>query len=892
MVSGNAAPDVDFFISRAGADKAMAELIADIVRDAGLAPFYQDEHFGQADFMRRMEEGYARSARMIAVLSSDYQKSEYCRAEYNHVLGKDPSNLNGRLIVLRVADCQPVGSLQNLAYTDLAPVLTDAQALTRVVRVALGIDERPAERAFWQLYSRAGQQIRHPEIRPAKGFMGRAGMLESLAAKLWLGDSDTVAIRNSAETTLTLRGLGGVGKTLLAKQYAWDNRDRYHGVWWIRAETRETIVDDLAALGRRLIPGLDAREPEDAALATLDRIAQMHTGKPWLLVYDNVDNQDTVRGLTPPDNAHVLITSRLTEWYGEAEELPVDVFDRDTAIDFLLADARRETRDKAGRLADALDRLPLALSHARAYCRARNWPFERYIESLPELIRKVPSNAPYPKSVFATFSLAIDRAIAACPEAERLMGLLAFFAPDQIPLWLIPETVLSEHARGDAIAALGAVSLLEWEDLSDGTPGVAVHRLVQEVMRARLTEGGNSESAAAEATRLVFGAYDRSESFEAIDRNTHLLPHELAVLPHAPREGADAQNTLWVLLQTGNFRLSRGETGAALAAYRDGRDMAQRQAESDRENAVWWQTNLSFSHDKIGDVLARQGNLAQALESYRSSMAIRERLAEADPENAGWQRDLSVARQKIGDVLVDQGNLAQALESYRESHVIFKRLAAADRGNAGWLRDLSVSHNKIGDVLRAQGNLAQALESYRASMAIAEWLAWADPGNTRWQRDLSVSHSKIGDVLRAQGNLAQAQENYRASMDIIERLAEADPENAGWQRGLSVALSQIGDVLALQGNLAQALASYRASHAMFERLADADAENAGGQHDVARSLMRIGWIAAGSGERDEALRACRHGLGIMQRLVELAPDHAAFKKDRDWLEGQIAELGE
>jgi TIR domain len=156
-VSG-AAEHPDFFLSRTGADKDAAGLIADIIREAGLTPFYQDEHFGHADFMRRMEQGYECS-KLIALLSADYQKSEHCRVEYNHHLGKDPANLKGRLVVLRITSCQPEGSLQNLAYTDLVPVLNDFAALRRVIRVALGIDQRPTEAAFVQAYQRAGQQI-------------------------------------------------------------------------------------------------------------------------------------------------------------------------------------------------------------------------------------------------------------------------------------------------------------------------------------------------------------------------------------------------------------------------------------------------------------------------------------------------------------------------------------------------------------------------------------------------------------------------------------------------------------------------------------------------------------------------------------------------------------
>jgi hypothetical protein len=359
------------------------------------------------------------------------------------------------------------------AYTDLVPVLTDVADLRRVVRVALGFETRASEIAFSEPYRQAGQQIRHPEVRALKDFTGRDDMLKALGDKLWEGKS-TVAIRNSSETTLALRGLGGVGKTVLAQTYAWQNRERYHGVWWVRADNRDTLIDDLVALGKRFIPGLEAQEPEDAAQTTLDRIAQMRTDKPWLLVYDNVDDQATIRRLTPPDNAHVLITTRLTEWHGEADELPVDVFDRRTAIDFLLAHARNkdQQRDAAGRLADTLHCLPLALSHARSYCGGRNWSFDEYVARLPDLIKRKPKKADYPDTVFATFSLAIEKAAEECAEAEKLMGLLAFLAPDQVPLWLIPEDVLTQdrvcsparaggHARptdrgGDEVGSRGS----------------------------------------------------------------------------------------------------------------------------------------------------------------------------------------------------------------------------------------------------------------------------------------------------------------------------------------------------------------------------------------------------------------------------------------------------
>jgi hypothetical protein len=94
-VSG-AAAHPDFFISRTGADKGAAELIAEIIREAGLTPFSQDEDFGHADFMRMMEKGFEEAAKLIVLLSDKYQQSEHCRKEYNTFKGNRYSAAAGR----------------------------------------------------------------------------------------------------------------------------------------------------------------------------------------------------------------------------------------------------------------------------------------------------------------------------------------------------------------------------------------------------------------------------------------------------------------------------------------------------------------------------------------------------------------------------------------------------------------------------------------------------------------------------------------------------------------------------------------------------------------------------------------------------------------------------
>ena len=63
------------------------------------------------------------------------------------------------------------------------------------------------------------------------------------------------------------------------------------------------------------------------------------------------------------------------------------------------------------------------------------------------------------------------------------------------------------------------------------------------------------------------------------------------------------------------------------------------------------QRDLSLSHDKVGDVLEAQGDLAGALKSYRSALTIRERLAATNTANTTWQRDVQISHGRIGNIL-------------------------------------------------------------------------------------------------------------------------------------------------------------------------------------------------------------------------------------------------
>jgi hypothetical protein len=139
----------------------------------------------------------------------------------------------------------------------------------------------------------------HPEIRVTPTFTDREAELASLRELLWAGH--TAAVTHP----VVAHGLGGIGKSALAREYARRNQGDYAGVWWLNAAKPEGAVgfegveQALVELGGILSPGDQAENRAEAARQTLDLIADGDFDKPWLLVYDNVDDTRVLRDWAP-----------------------------------------------------------------------------------------------------------------------------------------------------------------------------------------------------------------------------------------------------------------------------------------------------------------------------------------------------------------------------------------------------------------------------------------------------------------------------------------------------------------------------------------------------------------------------------------------------------------
>ena len=269
-------------------------------------------------------------------------------------------------------------------------------------------------------------------------FTGRGATLELLRDKLAGGGRAVVVAQ-------ALYGLGGVGKTQLALEYAHRFMADYDLVWWVPSERAEETSGALADLARKmgLKVGDNVAEAAEAALEELRRDTTPH----WLLIFDNADDPKQLEPYLPTGSGHVLITSRNQAWTHSAEPLEVDVFTRDESVGHLLRHVPELDLADAKRVADALGHLPLAVEQASAWLEQTGMPARVYVEQLAtQSTRILALNQPpdYPMPVVATWNLSFDRLKQRSPAAVRLLQLCAFFSPGPISMDLLYSDEMNE----------------------------------------------------------------------------------------------------------------------------------------------------------------------------------------------------------------------------------------------------------------------------------------------------------------------------------------------------------------------------------------------------------------------------------------------------------------
>lgn len=565
-----------------------------------------------------------------------------------------------------------------------------------------------------------------------------------------------------------IHGMAGIGKTAFAAEYAYRQRESYSGLWWAPAEQRELLVESLARLAVAIDPGLTAEaDRERQILAGFRRLAQMKP--PFLLVFDNVDSPEVVRNLLPPAGIRLVMTSRWADWGGRAAEIDLQTFDPEAAAEFLQKRAGRDDPVGARRLAAALGHLPLALDHAGAYCRATAASFGAYAERIDARLQRAPKGVAYPASIAATFGLAIDKAALEHPAAETLLGLFAHLAPEKIPLSLVGEDLIDEDDRTEALAALFAVSLIEYDQLADGSPAVNLHRLIQAAMRVRLQDGGQTGPADQVVAALVAAFPDNAQLDPGLwPACATLMPHVLATRDLSRWTAAAEPAAAELFHRAGRYLFGRG-------AYRDAEPFYRRAIASGEAQAGRDDPQVGRRINDLAQLLATAGRFDEAEPLFR------EVIASGEARLGRHHLDIAARLNNLARLLNDTGRRQEAEPLYREAIAINDAAGGSSAVHAvAW-------RNNLGILLNEAGRNDEAEPVYREAIAIGERLLG------RRHHEVARCFNNLGRVLWRAGRLAEAEAMARESLAIsVESLGPDHPIYARQQHSLAQILTDAG----------------------------------------------------------------------------------------------------
>jgi tetratricopeptide (TPR) repeat protein len=329
-----------------------------------------------------------------------------------------------------------------------------------------------------------------------KNFTGRVDILERLRKA---APSKITAVLPEDPLPQALQGLGGVGKTAIAIEYAYRNRGDYDLVWWIPADQLPLVRANLAGLAGPLgLEAVAATGIDAAAQAVLDALRRGDPYDRWLLIFDNADQPEEIMDLIPSGPGDVLITSRNHRWKSVANTVLTDVFTRDESKHFLSKRVPKGLSEAdADRLADELGDLPLGLVQAGAMLAETGMAVDEYLRLLRERvtsIMKEGKSPDYPMSMTAAWMLSATTLEEQLPQARELLRCCAFFGPEPIPTDLFRQGAAAAGARtaglfadpillSRAVRELGRFALVTVDGRS-----VVMHRLIQALIRDGLTE--------------------------------------------------------------------------------------------------------------------------------------------------------------------------------------------------------------------------------------------------------------------------------------------------------------------------------------------------------------------------------------------------------------------
>ena len=630
-------------------------------------------------------------------------------------------------------------------YEELRLLLT-GQSLVR--KPALAPKQRKPDYLYWNLPPRNSF------------FTGRDEYLKKLEHGLAHGRAQAIS------------GLGGIGKTQTAIEYAYRHRDQYRAVLWSRADSRDALVSGFGAVAGLLdLPEKDERDANVAAEA-VRRWLDRQTG--WLLILDNVEELvNVVKPFLPASGTgHVLMTTRLQATGAIAQNVELEKMELEEGALFLLRRAKLIAPDAPLDAASEADRkpakeitgevagLPLALDQAAAYIEETPSTPAKYLKlyrTEGAALRALRGSlATEHDSVTVTFSLAFAQVEKANPAAADLLRVCAFLAPDAIPEEIftqgdeelgepLAQTAGNPLAWDAAVEAAGRFRLIHRNAAKDI---LNIHHLVQEVLK----DGMDAPTRRVWAERVVQALNEvfPSPEFQNWPQCERLIPHAIVAARLIEDSGLGSVAAARLLNQSGYYLYGRARYGEAESLCQCAVAIFEKALGPDHPSTATSLNNLAALYSS-------RGRYGEAESLYQRALAICERALGPDHANTA------------GSLINNLGGLYRSQGRYGEAEPLYQRaLAIREKALGPDHPDTATSLNNLAAIYDDQGRYAEAEPLYQRALGIDEKALGLDHPGT------AIEINNLALLYYIQGRYGEAEPLYQRALAIKEKALGPD----------------------------------------------------------------------------------------------------------------------
>ena len=895
---------VEVFYSYAHKDEklrnALVERLSTLRRQGYISEWHDRHILAGTDWAQEIDAHLNSASLILLLISPSFIASDYCYGiEMQRALERHHDEQAHVIpIILRPTDLSgtPFAALQFLPTTGKA-ITTWQNRDEALLDVANGIRKVIVDLSS----SAAGTHSPKPSLMQPRWnvpyprnplFTGREQILERLAERLNAGETMRLA------QTQAISGLGGIGKTQTAIEYAYRFREHYHDILWARADTRENLIQEYVAIARLL--QLPEQHQQDQPRIVEGVKRWLGEQRQWLLILDNVDDLNIVRDFLPETySGHILLTTRAWAMGQLAKRLELDRMAESEGALFLLRRAdileadelleKASSRDQANALAivQAMDGLPLALDQAGAYieetgCGLAGY-LTRYQQRWTDLLQKRGGyTTDHPEPVATTWSLSFEKVEHANPAAVDLLRLCAFLAPDAIPEELVTfgaaeltlelqSLATDPYLLDAAVKELFRYSLIQRDA---GQNLLSAHRLVQAVLKDTMNEEMQREWAE-RAVRTVNRAFPAVE-FESWDQCRRMLTHAQTCadlitqwhmeLPEASsllgKAGsflqdhglyAEAEPLLQHALSIDEKRLGPGHPDVAsrllnlVGLYHVQGRYAEAEPISQRALAISEQT-LGPDHPSTATALDALAGLYWGWGKYAESEALFQRALEINTQTLGPDHPGTAAILNfLAHLNLEQGK-------YAESEVLVQRALEINVQALGPDHpDIAVSLAHLGNLYRKQGRFAEAEPLLQRALAVSEKAVGLDHPSTASTLD------GLAKLYHDQGKYAEAETLFQRSLTVMEQTLGSDHPDITWT------LDGLAKLYHDQGKYVEAETFFQRSLAISEKAVGSD------HHHTAITLSALAELYYDQGKYAEAEPVYKRALVIREQAV--GPDH-------------------